>query len=140
MNKKQRISLSAIIPGPTEAIYEAWLDASQHAAFTGDEVRIEPFVGGTFNILNGYITGRILHLDPPKRIIQAWRSADFPPNSPASEVEIGLEKKGNDTLFQLYHSGIPDEVAIDFKQWWLENYIDPMKLYFGTLVQGTRNE
>ncbi|NMB73438.1 MAG: hypothetical protein GYA22_14965, partial [Bacteroidales bacterium] len=53
MNKKQRISLSAIIPGPPEAIFEAWLDAGQHAAFTGDEARIEPFPGGTFNIWNG---------------------------------------------------------------------------------------
>lgn len=140
MNKKQRISLSAIIPGSPELIFEAWLDAEQHAAFTGGNARIEPFAGGTFNIWDGFITGRTLFLDPPKRIVQTWRNADFPPDSPASEVEIVLEKKGNDTLFQLHHSGIPEELTVDFKQWWTENYIDPMKLYFGTLVQGTKNE
>jgi uncharacterized protein YndB with AHSA1/START domain len=132
----ESVQLSIILPGTPEIIFNAWLDAAQHAEFTGEDARIEPFLEGTFHIADGYITGRNLLVEPPSRIIQAWRTTDFPPESPASELELGFEKKGNNTMFTLLHTHIPEGMAEELRQGWLEYYFEPMKAYFSQLSQG----
>lgn len=132
----ESFSLKTNLSGFPEVIYNAWLNPLQHAEFIGAEARIEPFQEGTFNIADGYITGRNLLLDPPFRIIQAWRTTDFPPESPASELELLFEKKGNNTLLILNHSNIPDGMGEELKQGWQEHYFEPMKAYFSQLGRG----
>ncbi|MFN8206483.1 MAG: SRPBCC domain-containing protein [Bacteroidales bacterium] len=132
----ESVQLSVVLPGSPEIIFNAWLDASQHAEFTGADARIEPFTEGTFHLAEGYITGRNLLVEPCSRIIQAWRTTDFPPESPASELDLRFEKAGNDTRFTLSQTHIPDGMAEDLKQGWLEYYFEPMKDYFSQINQG----
>ncbi len=67
---------------PPKRLYRAWLDSEEHGAFTGGEAEIDPVPGGAFSAWDGYISGTTLVLDPPRRIEQAWRTIDFPPDAP----------------------------------------------------------
>lgn len=136
----KKISISVFLPGSPEQIYEAWLDARQHAEFVGADARIEPFAEGTFNIWNGYITGRNILLQPYSCIIQAWRTTDFHPDSPASRLEIRLRKEKNGTLFHIVHSDIPEDLVETIRHGWFDYYIEPMTDYFARINQGTRLE
>jgi uncharacterized protein YndB with AHSA1/START domain len=83
--------VSAVLPTSPQEVYDAWLDGDQHGAYTGAEAAIEPGIGGAFSAWDGYISGTTLELEPPGRIVQAWRTTEFPPGSPDSRLEILLE-------------------------------------------------
>jgi hypothetical protein len=73
------------------AIFAAWMDSAEHSAFTGDEAMVVNKVGGEHRAAGGYIQGRTLELNEGARIVQSWRTTEFPPESPDSRVEITLE-------------------------------------------------
>jgi activator of HSP90 ATPase len=132
----ESFKISTLLSGSPDRIFKAWLDAKQHAEFIGADARIEPFTEGTFTIWDGYISGRNLLVKDPTQIIQAWRTTDFPPESPASELDLRFEKNGNNTRLTLTHTNIPDGLGEALKQGWLDHYFEPMKDFFSRLNEG----
>ncbi|HKY84940.1 MAG TPA: SRPBCC domain-containing protein [Anaerolineales bacterium] len=125
-----KFEVSTSLAAPPEIVYRAWLDSAQHAAFVGAQAEIEEGVGGEFRLWDGYITGRTLALDPPRRIVQAWRTTEFPDGSPDSQIEVRLEPEAGGTQITLVHTGIPAGQGPQYEEGWKENYFDPMKEYF----------
>jgi len=125
-----KFEVTTTLPVPPETVYHAWLDSAQHAAFVGAQAEIDSVVGGEFRMWDGYITGRNLALEPPRRIVQAWRTTEFPEGSPDSRIEVRLEPKGGGTQITLVHSGIPAGQGSQYEEGWKENYFGPMKEYF----------
>ena len=113
-----------------ERIYRAWLDSGEHSAFTGSPAQIDPGVGGKFTAWDGYIYGKTLKTEPFQRILQAWRTTEFPEQSPDSQLEILIEGVDNGAKVTLIHTGIPDGQAEDYRQGWEEYYFEPMQRYF----------
>lgn len=126
----QALSLKAVFPVKPRRIYEAWLSSKEHSRFTGSPASIEPRVGSEFTAWDGYIRGRILELEPPHRILQAWRTEDFPPESPDSLVEVLFTEVTDGTLMILKHTLIPEGQAVEYEQGWIDYYIKPMQEYF----------
>lgn len=122
--------VSAVLPASPEQVYQAWLDAEEHSAFTGGEAEVEAFVGGKFSAWDGYIEGRTLELEPGRRIVQAWRTTEFPPNARDSRLEVLLAKTRGGTRITLKHSNIPIGQGKEYEQGWEEHYFAPMKVYF----------
>jgi len=122
--------VSALLPADPQAVYRAWLDSAEHSAFTGGQAEVEPRVGGQFTAWDGYIAGRTLELDPGRRILQAWRTTEFPEGSPDSRLEVLLEKARGGTRITLRHSDIPAGQGAEYEQGWSEHYFTPMKRYF----------
>jgi uncharacterized protein YndB with AHSA1/START domain len=87
----ESILISEVIPATPQRIFSAWMDSTEHSAFTGDEAIVVPEVGGEHQSAGGYIKGRTLELNEGSRIVQSWRTTEFPPESPDSRVEITLE-------------------------------------------------
>ena len=57
---------------PDEA-YKAWMDSKRHGEMIGGSAKIDPKIGGSFNIWDGAVKGKTLELDPRKhRIVQEW--------------------------------------------------------------------
>ena len=71
-------------------VYEALVDPAKHAAFTGSTATGEPVEGGTFTAWDGYIEGRHERLVPGARIVQLWRTTEFPEGHPDSRLELEL--------------------------------------------------
>ena len=70
------------------------MDSKKHGEFTGDKAKIDPKVGGKFSAWDGYILGKTLELEPFKRIVQSWRTTEFPKDAPDSKLEVLLETEG----------------------------------------------
>jgi uncharacterized protein YndB with AHSA1/START domain len=127
--------VSELIPASPDRIYRAWLDASEHAEMTGSGATADENIGGSFSAYNGYISGTNLELEPGRRIVQAWRSQDFPDDSPDSRIEIILRAEDAGTRLILRHSEIPEGQGSDYQEGWRENYFEPMKRYFASAVE-----
>ena len=118
-------------PVAPEVLYHAWLNSKIHSAMTGTEAEIDPQPEGVFRIFGGYISGKNIEMIPGEKIVQRWRTTDFPVNSPDSVLKIIFEKTGKSTKMTIRHTKIPDGQAKDYRQGWQEYYFQPMKLYFG---------
>ena len=127
----ETIRVSTFLPGvPPERVYRAWLDPAEHGAFSGGRAEIEAFAGGRFTAWDGYIQGTTLEMEPPGRILQAWRTTEFPEGSPDSSLEILFEGTEGGTQVTLNHSQIPDGQGEDYRQGWEDYYFAPMQEYF----------
>jgi len=87
-------------------------------------------VGGKFSAWDGYIFGTTLELTRNERILQAWRTTEFPGGSPDSRLEIIFEKVKGGTKITLAHSKMPEDQLDDYKQGWKDFYFKPMREYF----------
>lgn len=127
----ESIECSVVLPVKAEKLYRAWLDSAAHGDFTGSPAEIDAEVGGKFTAWDGYISGTTLELEPPKRIVQSWRTTEFPPGSPDSRLEIEFQAVKQGTKIVLVHTNIPDGQGADYRQGWTDYYFAPMQEYFG---------
>jgi len=126
----QSFKISTTLPATAKQIYKAWLSSKAHTAFTGDTAEVDPKVGGLFTAFNDYIEGTNLELRRDKKIIQSWRTTEFPAESEDSKLEIDLVEVKDGTKLTLTHSNIPDSQAESYKDGWKKFYFSPMKKYF----------
>ena len=126
----EKLKMSATISAKPEEIYKAWLDSKIHSEMTGSEAKVEPKINGAFTAWDGYIEGKTIEMEPGRRIVQKWRTTDFPSSSPDSTVEIILEEVEKGTKISLIHTEIPKGQKEDYKQGWKDFYFNPMKDYF----------
>jgi activator of HSP90 ATPase len=129
--KTGSLTMSAVIPATAEAIYKAWMSAKGHAAMTGSPATVSARVGGKFAAWDGYIHGKTLELVPGKRIVQAWRSTEFPEGTADSRLEVTLARAKGGTTVTVKQTQIPAGQAASYRQGWKEFYFEPMKKYFG---------
>ena len=126
----EKIKLSSVIPASAKEIYTGWLDSKIHTAFTGAKAKVDPKVNGKFTAWDDYISGTNLELVPNKKIVQAWRSTEFPENHPDSKLDVILEPAAKGTKVTFVHSEIPDGQSEDYKKGWKDFYFTPMKKYY----------
>ncbi len=127
---KESIKLSAIFPVNAKRIFDAWLNSEQHSEFTGEKAKVLPRTGISFTAGGGYISGTNLFIQPYGRIVQSWRSKDFPAGSPNSRLELLFEKVEKGTKLTLIHSKIPEGQLKKYEKGWKVHYLKPMKKYF----------
>jgi uncharacterized protein YndB with AHSA1/START domain len=127
----ESIRVSDVIPAPPETVFVAWLDSEQHSAFTGGKATFSG-VGGPFTAWDGYIQGTTFEAYPHQRIVQSWRTTEFPADAPPSRLEVLLEADEGGTRITLIHSDIPEGQAASYEQGWRDHYFTPMKQYFGS--------
>lgn len=125
-----RIKISANFPVSAKKLYDAWLSSRVHSDFTGAKAQIDPRQGSSFSISNGYITGSNLTLQPYGRIVQHWRTTEFPEGSPDSKLEVLFEKHNSGTKLTIIHTQLPSGDEKKYEKGWKDHYIKPMKLYF----------
>ena len=127
----EKFEISVVLPATPQQVYAAWLNSQAHSDFTGSVAEIEPRVGGKFSAWDGYLWGKTLELEPPRRILQSWRTSEFPEDAPDSRLELLLEAVPEGTRLTLRHSEIPAGQGDEYRQGWDDNYFQPMLIYFG---------
>jgi activator of HSP90 ATPase len=128
----ERIEVSAVIEGVApEDVFDAWVDGPKHAAMTGAAAQSDARAGGRFTAWDGYIEGTHVELDRPRRIVQRWRSAEFPEGAPDSRLEVRLDEASAGTRITIVHSDIPNGQGAQYEAGWAEHYFDPMRAFFG---------
>ncbi len=133
------ILLSRILPATPAQVYAAWLDAAEHSAMTGSPATIESAeVGGRFTAWDGYIDGSFVALEPGVRIVQSWRSDDFPADALDSLLDVRLEPAPGGTRVTLRHGDLPEGQGPALLEGWVEFYLEPMARYFDRGRKGAK--
>jgi len=119
-----------VIPAPPEAVYRALTNARQHSAFTEAEATGAARVGARFTAWDGYIGGKHLVLEKARRIVQEWRTTEWPTSAAASRLEIRLAPRGEGTLLVMTHTGVPALQAASLRGGWKDYYWKPLQAWF----------
>lgn len=121
------LETQAFIAAEPATIRDAWLDGDRHAAMIGAGATVAD--DGSFTAWNGYISGRTLEVSE-RRIVQAWRTTQFPDDAPDSRLVIELEPVEGGTNVRLVHTEIPAGQGPGYDGGWVDHYFEPMKKYF----------
>jgi activator of HSP90 ATPase len=128
--KKATIKQTVFIAAKPGEVYDALIDAKKHAEFTGAKATSQPKVGGKFTAWDGYISGRHLLLERDKRIVQEWKTTEWPEGYPPSKLEFTLKEKYGGTELAMLQTDVPAEQAASYEQGWKDFYWHPLNEYF----------
>ena len=116
-------------------VYVALTDAVQFTAVTAlgpmkgaPPAQISRDAGGVFSLFGGHILGRQIELVPDQRLVQAWRTVDWPPGV-YSIARFELKGDGAQTTLVFDHTGFPAGETASLAKGWTEHYWEPLKLY-----------
>jgi activator of HSP90 ATPase len=130
MQKVNTIKQKVVIPATPEQVYEAFVDAKKHSAFTGSKATCNPKVGGKFTAWDGYISGKNVELEKGKKIVQEWITTDWPQGYLPSRLELTFKRIKSGTEILMVQSNVPEEQANELAEGWNEFYWRPLKEYF----------
>lgn len=126
----RKLEMTLDLPVPPGRLYRDWLDSAAHSSFTGSPALMSSELNEEYTAWDGYIKGKNLELQAPKRIKQTWRTTDFPEDAPNSLLELVFEPVGEHTRLILRHSDIPDGQADQYEEGWMDYYFNPMREYY----------
>lgn len=89
--------------------------------------------GGGFAAFDKALRGRILHLVPPRLIVQAWRAAQWQDSDLDSTLILTLHPMGRGkTRIELVQVNVPDHDLAGVSQGWELYYWAPWRAYLKT--------
>ncbi len=127
---RESIRVKFLIHAPAKAIYDAWLSGTEHTAMTGAKATASRLVGGEFTAWDGDISGKNLLLLDGKKIVQSWRSSEFPEDAADSVLSVQFIEQNGITEVDLEHKDIPPGQGVQYQSGWIEFYANPMQKYF----------
>ena len=123
------ITLAADLPAKPARLYRMYLDAKQHAAFTGAPVKIAPRAGAAFVAFGGALSGTILQLVPGRLIVQSWRSSEFGRRELDSTLVLTFWAHGRGGRIELTHVNVADSDFAGVSEGWSKYYFIPWRAY-----------
>ena len=124
---RQKILISSATP---EEVYDALVDPKKHSAFTGSKATGVPKVGGQFTASDRYISGKHLALVKGKKIVQEWKTTEWPENYESSILEVTLTTREGGTELKMFQSKVPASQVERYRDGWITYYWEPLKEYF----------
>jgi len=128
--KLATIRQTKFIPAEPDEVYNAFMNAKTHAAFTGAKATCNAKVGGKFTAWDGYITGKNLKLKKGELIVQQWKTTEWPKSYPYSTLEFSFKPKKRGTQVKMVQSNVPASQAANYRQGWVDAYWNPLRRYF----------
>lgn len=123
------IQQSVELPASPEALFEMYVDAEQHSAFTGGEVVVSGEPGSTFSAFGGALSGRIIATVPGRLVVQTWRSVSFAEDDPDSILVLAFSEAPSGGRIDLVHTGVADGDYDGVNQGWRKFYWDPWRAF-----------
>ena len=135
ITKTRNIHHIVIFEAEPRRVFDALMDSAKHAKFTQNAATIHSKEGGSFTCYGGYIKGITLELEPNKRIVQAWRSRNWPKNT-YSIVTFNLRRKSaGKTELEFSQIGIPADDYADKNKGWRTHYWQPLRAFLQTTAK-----
>lgn len=126
MTIKQEVTINAA----PDAVYAVLLGSEKFTTMAGGrEANISSEVGGEVSLFGGAIQARNIELVPGQRVVQSWRSADWP-EGVHSLVRFELAKSADGTQVKFDQSGHPDDAEPHLEEGWAQMYWTPMNAMF----------
>jgi uncharacterized protein YndB with AHSA1/START domain len=135
------IELTLLLNEEPKRVFTAWMDPREHATFTGGGLAtIEPWTGGRFTAFEGDVHGIFLGVDNAARIVQTWRTPEFPPESRDSRLTVTFEPAPGGTKLRIQHADVPPKLLRKLQKGWESNYIKPLSKYFVPGMKGSKKK
>jgi len=128
----RNIITAASLPAPPDKLFDMYLDAASHVAFTGLPVTIEPRAGGEFRAFDGMLSGKVLHIEPKRLIVQTWRSANWPATAIDSVLTLTFWPEKDGARIELVHINVADEDFAGVSQGRKKYYWTPWRAYLNS--------
>ena len=125
----RNVLLATSLPAPPDRLFDMYLDAELHAAFTGVPVAIEARAGAPFHAFNRMLSGTILHVEPKRLIVQTWRSVNWPEEAIDSVLILSFWPEKDAARIELSHINVPEEDFSAISQGWEKYYWTPWRTY-----------
>lgn len=103
---------------------------------TGTKCSVRARKGAKFTAGDGYISGKNVELVKGKKIVQEWRTTEWPEDYGSSTLEINLREKGDGTEISLVQTKVPKSQVEYYRQGWQDFYWKPIKEYFAKKSAG----
>jgi activator of HSP90 ATPase len=133
----EAIHEEVVIAAPRARVYAALTDANRFSSMMAYSMvpkaapaTIAQGAGGAFKLFDGHVTGRHIELVSNRRVVQAWRAADWPAGV-YSIVRFELTGDGPQTTIQFDHTGFPVGQGEHLVQGWEANYWTPLRKLLG---------
>lgn len=115
-------------------MYQTFTDPQRLAAFTRAPPRVfeGAKVGAKFAIFDGNVTGEFVTLEPPKKLVQKWRLAQWPEGHMSTQ-EIFFDQNDVDrvTNMRVTWTGVPVGQEEVVQRNWEGYYVRSIKQTFG---------
>ena len=118
-----------------EDVYRALLSSKEHTEFTGSKAKCSARVGGSFTAWDKYVSGENIELVAGKKIVQEWKTSEWPEGYEPSILKISLKKKDGGTQLSMIQSRVPASQVDQYDKGWYESYWEPLKRYFRARAQ-----
>ena len=105
-------------------------ESSKHREFTGAAATGEAKEGAEYTAWDGYINGKHLELVRARKIVDEWRTSEWPEGFAPSRLEFRFADKDGGTEVTMVHSEVPESQAEAYRQGWVDYYWNPLKEYF----------
>ena len=125
----KNVIIAASLPATPEVLFDMYLDAQAHAAFTGAPVTIEPRAGAPFCAFDGMLTGAILHVEPKRLVVQTWRSANWATEAIDSVLVLTFWPEREGGRIELVHVNVPQDDFAGISHGWEKYYWTPWRAY-----------
>ena len=120
---------AAYLPAPPDQLFDMYLNAESHAAFTGGPVVIDAVAGAAFQAFDGMLSGSVLHVAPKNLIVQRWRSGNWPAEAIDSVVSLSFWPEGEGGRIELVHANVPESDFAGVSQGWEKYYWTPWRAF-----------
>ncbi len=125
----RNVILAADLPAAPDRLFDMYLDAARHAAFTGAAVSIAPRAGAVFSAFDGALSGTVLHVEPKRLIVQTWRSTNWPAGAIDAVLVLSFWPAAEGARIELVHVNVPEEDFAGVSQGWEKYYWTPWRNY-----------
>ena len=131
MASSRSIALSITIKATPREVFKALTDSKSIRRWSGQRARVEPTIGGRFEMFDGWVKGKVLAYENGKVLSYTWHPADWNAETPSSIVRYKFSKSGRNTKVSLAHTGFPNAASKkEHQAGWKEHVFSPLKDFF----------
>jgi uncharacterized protein YndB with AHSA1/START domain/GNAT superfamily N-acetyltransferase len=127
------IEQERVFPATPAELFRAFADPKLHTAFTGSVATGRVRVGARFSAWDGYITGRTLEVEPGCRLVQEWRTTEWPAGAPPSRLELSFLEHPRGGRVVLRQTDVPRTQARSYADGWSEYYWKPLRAWLASV-------
>ena len=116
-----------VLHADIEDIYAALTNPLTIELWSGYPAVMEAVPGKEFSMWEGDISGKVLEIEPDKKIVQEWYFGD---SEEKSIVTIYLLSDFGSTQVTVEHTGIPDDDFENISEGWREYYMGAIERFY----------
>ena len=125
------IKISITVKASPAELFTALANAKHILQWSGQKGKVEPRVGGAFEMFDGWVKGNVLAYQIGKALAYTWLPGDWPDGMRPSIVRYKFVATSRGTKVTMTHSGFPSrKEMLSHKAGWSEHVFDPLRTYF----------